>query len=475
MRFLSAQALLWTIRVCFLLVNFVSKNPVLAQSPQNIRTNLNQHILNTVSFSFNPIVEKILPSTVQIDVQKMSLNQASVPEAESIENLGVPRKRLSSGTGFLISPDGYIITNAHILRDAVQTSVTLFKNQEYVATIIGMDDLTDIAVIKIDGSDLDYAELGNSQACRIGDLVLAFGNPLNLQFTVTSGIISAIGRELDLINSDFALETFIQTDAAINPGNSGGPLVDMAGRVVGINTAIATKTGLNMGFGFAIPSNIIKKVSAELIQFGKINRAYFGVALLDVNSDIATALGLPKVQGVFIDDVFVDSPAERQGFAPMDVILKVNGIAVNHANQLQAEIARHSPGNGIDIQYIHDGKVQNRNVILASLPENNYLQSPKFERHRDEYLGITVREIRQIDRNDLSILVKKGIIISQIKKFSSAALAGLEVDDVIVSVDGVSMDDLEKFYAYLDKSVNAVFIFVILRDTQRFHFFLRRN
>lgn len=127
MRFLSAQALLWTIRVCFLLVNFVSKNPVLAQSPQNIRTNLNQHILNTVSFSFNPIVEKILPSTVQIDVQKMSLNQASVPEAESIENLGVPRKRLSSGTGFLISPDGYIITNAHILRDAVQTSVTLLK------------------------------------------------------------------------------------------------------------------------------------------------------------------------------------------------------------------------------------------------------------------------------------------------------------------------------------------------------------
>ncbi len=294
-------------------------------------------------YSFSNIVEKILPATARIDIQKrirhhndnfLAVNRNAVKEPK------ISLQKMSSGAGIIISPDGYIITNSHLVQDALKIDVTLYDKRHFAAKVVGRDGLTEVAVIKIDADKLDFARLGDSGACRVGDWVLAVGNPLNLKFTVTSGIISALGREIDIINNSYAIEAFIQTDAAINPGNSGGPLVNMNGEIIGINTAIATENGLNMGFGFAVPANLVRKISSELITSGKVERAYLGAAFLDVNADIAAAIGMTEIAGVFVDDVFTDSPAQQFGLKPMDVILSINGQKLNRANQLQFFIAK---------------------------------------------------------------------------------------------------------------------------------------
>ncbi|KAA3618035.1 MAG: PDZ domain-containing protein [Calditrichaeota bacterium] len=428
-------------------------------------------------YSFHSIIEKVLPATVGIEAQKPQTKTAKNLASDLFRNkkndTSNSLQKLSSGAGVIISPDGYIITNTHLINGAGKIVVNLFDNRHFIAETMGLDVLSEIAVIKITAPDLEYVRLGNSDQCLVGDRVLAVGNPLNLKFTVTSGIISAIGREVDIINHNYAVESFIQTDAAINPGNSGGPLINMVGEVIGINTAIATETGVNMGFGFAVPANIVRKISGELIKYGKIDRAYLGAAFLDVNSDIALALDLAKVEGVFVDDVFLNSPAEQFGLKPLDVILSINGTRINHANQLQAKIAKEMPGEKVWIELLRNQELINIAVELGSLAGIGLIQEPAGDMPESEYYGIRVRKLTAEDRYALNIDNSKGVLISKIKQHSPADLSGLKVDDIIISVDGTSVANEKDFYQKLDSFPREVLLVAVQRSQQRFHFFLR--
>ena len=285
------------------------------------------------------------------------------------QNPGTPRfdvdprnspMQRSSGTGFISSPDGYIITNNHVVAGADRLQVRLFDNRTYSATVVGRDPGTDVAVIKIDAHNLPAVTFGNSDSARVGEWVLAIGNPMGeeLSFTVTAGIISAKGRPLSGLNngSRYGIQDFIQTDAAINPGNSGGPLVNAEGRVIGINSAIASQTGSYEGYGFAIPSNLARRVVDELITHGKVNRAILGLAIRPIDPDDAAYVGLDAVKGVVVQDFSGgDSPAKRAGIRAGDVIVAIDGRPVEYVAQFQQAVAFRKPGEEAALTVMRKG------------------------------------------------------------------------------------------------------------------------
>jgi serine protease Do len=287
---------------------------------------------------------------------------------------GAPRRpqvERGSGSGFIVTPDGYILTNNHVVEGAEKVTVRLFDRREFDAKVIGADPLTDVAVVKIEAPRLTPAALGNSDNTRIGDWVLAIGNPLGeaFTFTVTSGIISGKGRRLDGLNTSRAgISDFIQTDAAINPGNSGGPLVNVRGEVIGINSAIASETGTYMGYGFAIPVNLVRVVMNQLIATGKVQRAALGIQVKDAGPNDAAYVGLKDIRGVVVGD-FPDenSPAKRAGLEQGDVIISVDGQAVSYVAQLQQLVGFRHPGETVKVEVARKGGV--RKVITVRLME----------------------------------------------------------------------------------------------------------
>ena len=269
----------------------------------------------------------------------------------------------ASGSGVVISPEGYIVTNNHVVQDAQEVTVNL--NQKiYPATIIGTDPSTDLAVIKIEGHGLNYSEFGNSDELRLGEWVLAVGNPLNLQSTVTAGIVSAKNRNIDLLTSSynpdekvFPIESFIQTDAAVNSGNSGGALVNKRGELVGINTAISSGTGYYTGYSFAVPSNIVKKVTYDLIKYGEVKRVQLGINIMDNNSEVQGLNNLSTNKGVVVTGVVADGNASNNGMKVKDIILAVGNQEVNSTSELQAKLAMYNPGDKVKIRLMR-GEVQ---------------------------------------------------------------------------------------------------------------------
>jgi serine protease Do len=273
-----------------------------------------------------------------------------------------PRYREGSGSGFIVSADGYILTNNHVVADADRVIVKLLDNREFNARVVGRDPTTDVAVIKIDADHLPTAVLGNSDATRVGEWALAIGNPLGFQFTVTAGIISAKGRALQgLVDGDqpqaaYAIQDFIQTDAAINPGNSGGPLVNVRGEVVGINSAIASQTGLYSGYGFAIPINLAHRVMNDLIATGHVERAILGVGIREISPEDADYVGLRQIRGVVVND-FTDknSPSRAAGILPGDVIVSLNDSTIDHVSQLQQMVGFRRPGETVHVTVVRRG------------------------------------------------------------------------------------------------------------------------
>ena len=280
---------------------------------------------------------------------------------------GTPRNRQGGGSGVIISKDGYILTNNHVVENAVSVKITLFDKREMDAEVVGTDPLTDLAVVKVEAKDLPEAFLGDSDKVKVGSWVMAIGNPLNyLTSTVTAGIVSAIGRNINIIQDNYGIEDFIQTDAAINPGNSGGALVDLNGAVIGINSAIATN-GFNasyIGYGFAIPINMAKSVAQDLIENGEVSRGYIGVSIKEVDAATAKALGLEKPMGIMIQNVVEDGAASKEDIVAGDVILKVDGREVNKPNELQSYIARKRAGNNVELLIFRDGDEIKRTVKL---------------------------------------------------------------------------------------------------------------
>lgn len=275
-------------------------------------------------------------------------------------------QRMASGSGVIITADGYIATNNHVIEDASKVEVVLDDKRKYDAKVIGTDPTTDLALLKIEGKDLDFVPYGNSDKVKIGQWVLAVGNPFDLTSTVTAGIVSAKGRNINILRgrSNLSIESFIQTDAAVNPGNSGGALVDLNGKLVGINTAIATNTGSYAGYSFAVPVDLAKKVMEDLAKFGEVRRALMGVNIQDVTAELAEEKGFDKIKGVFIAGVSPDGGAEKAGLKLGDVILSVDGTAVNSVAELQELVARHRPDESIDVVYLRDGNEKETSITL---------------------------------------------------------------------------------------------------------------
>lgn len=336
---------------------------------------------------------------------------------------------LSSGSGVIISNDGYIVTNNHVIDNSDYIEVILNDKRSYKAKLVGKDQSTDIALLKIDAGELPFLTYGNSDNLKVGEWVLAVGNPFNLNSTVTAGIISAKARDINILDNSFGIESFIQTDAAVNPGNSGGALVNNAGELIGVNTAIASKTGSFVGYSFAIPVNIVKKIINDIIEFGEVQRAYLNINIADINSEIAKELELDKIEGVFVADVHKDGAAELAGLLKGDIITKVESITVNTVAQLLEQISKYRPGDKINITVKREGKEKNYKVELR----NKFGNTDVVKTGEIEFLGAKLGEVPtnikrrlrlnfgvQITELNSGLLAKKGVregfIITSINK-----------------------------------------------------------
>jgi len=275
-----------------------------------------------------------------------------------------PRDQVGLGSGVIIRPDGYIVTNNHVIAGADLIEVTLENNRVYPAKLVGTDPATDIALIKIEAEDLPTVPLGNSDDLRLGEWVLAIGSPYDLRSTITAGIVSAKGRSMPNYDGQYRVESFIQTDAAVNPGNSGGALVNAAGELVGINTSIISRTGSYTGYSFAVPVNIVSKVVDDFIEFGEVQRAILGVSIIDVNAELAAQANLTDIDGVYVANVQKDSPAERGGLLQGDVIKEVNLNPVHNSAGLQEQVSRLRPGEKAVVTVLRDGR---QHEIIVSL------------------------------------------------------------------------------------------------------------
>jgi serine protease Do len=328
--------------------------------------------LQSLSEAFASVAEHVKPSVVYIKSGRKAQTDRNLPRMEvppGFERffrnfppmMQEPEFQESSGSGFIVSKDGYILTNNHVVDGSNQVTVRLLDRREFKAKVVGTDPNTDLAVLKIDAPNLTPAPLGSSGDARVGEWVLAVGNPLgeNLTFTVTSGIISAKGRTLALPGqSDRSIQDFIQTDAAINPGNSGGPLVSVRGEVIGVNSAIASQTGFYSGYGFAIPIDLARKVMDQIITDGRVHRAALGIMVRDASPNDAAYVGLPDIRGVLVEDFSNDSPARKSGIEPGDIIIAVDGKPVEYVGQLQQQVGFRKPGEKVKVQVARKGGVR---------------------------------------------------------------------------------------------------------------------
>ncbi|MCS6928810.1 MAG: trypsin-like peptidase domain-containing protein [Saprospiraceae bacterium] len=345
----------------------------------------------------------------------------------------------SSGSGVILSPDGYIATNHHVIENSRSIKVTLADKRVFEARVVGSDPSTDIALLKIDAIDLPFLLFGNSDSVRVGEWVLAVGNPFNLESTVTAGIVSAKGRNINILGGPASIESFIQTDAAVNPGNSGGALVNTLGELIGINTAIVTESGSYEGYSFAIPSNLVQKVVRDLREFGEVHRAFLGIHIEDLDSEVARDLGLPNAEGVRITRVNPHSAAADAGLRVDDVILSINNVAIRRTPELQEYIGRMRPGERIAIEYWRNGMrrrtyamLKDRNNSTASIPRATGLEFVQD-------LGFELRELTAEERQRLRI---KGAMVVSVRKGSIVYETNMVPGYVITSVNGNRVSNL---------------------------------
>ncbi|RKY91223.1 MAG: trypsin, partial [Ignavibacteriae bacterium] len=365
---------------------------------------------SSFSQSFIEVAETVTPTIVQITV--VSERQNPHNDWFFFPFKDMPQEQRGSGSGIIISEDGYIITNNHVVENANKVSVGLYDKRRFDATVIGTDPLTDLAVIKIDADDLPVAYLGDSDNLKVGQWVMAIGNPLSLSSTVTAGIVSAIGRgQLGLIRDSYGVENFIQTDAAINPGNSGGALVDLSGSVIGVNSAIAAGgSGTYIGYGFAIPINLAKAVAKDLIAHGKVSRGYIGVNIGEVDNAIAKSLGMDKPRGIIIQGIVEGGAASESDLSAGDVILKIDGREVNRPNELQSYVAAKTAGTTVTLTLFRDGEEITREITLKKRDTETSLEpaSDKINEESNENsststasfddIGLTVKNLTEKER-----------------------------------------------------------------------------
>jgi serine protease Do len=416
--------------------------------------------------SYAPVVEHVMPAVVTIRVEKraqMVPTDQQIPDDFLRRFFGgqmpqqMPRGHRMPrgvergvGSGVIVTQDGYILTNNHVVDGADTVKVELPDSRAFTAKVVGTDPATDLAVVKIDAKSLPTLPLGDSDAAKVGDVVLAVGNPLDVGETVTSGIISAKGRQTP--DGSDSYQDFIQTDAPINHGNSGGALVNTSGQLIGINSQILSPADVNIGLGFAIPSNMAKNVMNQLIKTGHVRRAKLGVLVQHVTPDMATALGLPSAEGALVSQVDSGSPAARAGLKQGDVIVEFNGKKVNDSNQLRNEVASSQPGSTATLKVLRNGHPETVSATLAELPSSKDHLASRGEHRGDGQFGMTVEPLT----SDLAEQVgvpsgTQGVVVTGVDPDGAAADAQLQEGDVIEKVDGRAVKTADELKSALDR------------------------
>lgn len=414
-----------------------------------------------ISKDFTTVAKKAIPAVVSIKVSNNSSQSDLSDDMDDSDDDDIlkfffgPRKNhdhkepvMGQASGFIISPEGYLLTNSHVVKNVNTINVTLNDGREYSAKVVGVDPNTDIALLKIDADKLPYIQLGNSDQLDIGQWVVAIGNPLGLQASLTVGVVSAKGRNnLDLAN----IEDFIQTDAAINRGNSGGPLLNLEGQVVGMNTAIVTNTGGGgyMGIGFAIPSNMLKHIMEQLKTSGSVTRGFIGVTLQNIDQNLAHAFNLNQMGGALISDVTKDSPAEKAGLKQGDIVQSYNSLHVSNIASLRNAIALMPPGAEIKLSVLRNGKNLEVPVVIGTFPTS----SPKAVSLRSgNKLGFEVQDLTPDVARTLGLPEDSGVVINKVIPGSAASWAGLKKGALIIAVNQKYIRNVEEFTVALEQT-----------------------
>ena len=415
-------------------------------------------LLEKQNKAYERIAEAVTPAVVYIRTESVNKVQQSpfLNDPFFRQFFGnvfpqIPReeRQHALGSGVIVSPDGYLVTNNHMVQRASTIEVQLRDKRSFKGKVVGADPDTDLAVVKIDGKDLPTAPLGDSSSLHVGDIVMAFGNPFNFTFSVTRGSVSAIGRPGSALNK---LENFIQTDAAINPGNSGGALVNVRGQVIGINTFIVSgnsgpgSEGSFLGLGFAIPSNTVKHVMEDLVKTGKVSRGYLGVSLAILDDKMARGFKLPDTSGALVNDVTPDSPADKAGIKNGDVIRKLDGQRVEGRDELTASVTSMNPGTTVTLEVFRDGKPMNIKVTLGERPANLTARGSPRGPSEGTLRGVSVQNLTPDLREQLGAPASvKGVVISEVDPNSPAAQQGLQAGVIIQSINRQAVNSVADF------------------------------
>ncbi len=389
------------------------------------------------------IAKTVKPAVVNITVkvapERAGRGPRGMPEEfrEFFRRFGPPQERQhpmqGRGSGFVINPQGYILTNNHVVDEAAEVQVTLSDGREFTAKVVGKDPKTDIALVKIDGvTDLPAAPLGESSTLQVGEPVMAIGNPFGLEQTVTTGIVSAVGRVI----GGGPYDDFIQTDASINPGNSGGPLVNAKGEVIGINSAIFSRTGGSIGIGFAVPINMAKFVAPQLAERGQVTRGWLGVTIQPLTPDLAKSFGISQMDGALVSSVREDTPAARAGVKAGDVIVEFDGQRITRTTDLTRAVAATPVGKSATMKVIREGRPVTLSPTVARLDDReDVAESESGGTHKRERLGLTVEPLTPELAQELGVSQKRGLVVREVQDGSPADEAGIRPGDVIVEVD----------------------------------------
>jgi serine protease Do len=402
--------------------------------------------------SYSDVVKRVAPSVVkitsEIKAKRVRMNGADnpafndpmfrqffggrLPEMQSPAQTGL-------GSGVIISADGYIVTNNHVVEGTDLLTVTLDDGRELTAKVVGRDPLTDIAVVKVDAKDLPAVTFADTNKLEVGDRVLAIGNPFGIGETVTSGIVSAKGRRVGILSDVKGFENFIQTDAAINPGNSGGALIDIDGRVIGINTAILSRSGGFQGVGLAVPANLVSQVAEGLVKNGKVVRGFLGVNVQDITPALADSFGLKNRAGALVAEVTPDSPAAKAGLKEGDVITAFNGETVADANRLTLGVTAIAPGTKVNLDVLRDGKIERLAATTGERPNRNGGRSAESATPADDegvLNGVAVEDLTPDARREMNLPARlKGAVVSEVSPDSASARAGVSAGDVILEIN----------------------------------------
>jgi serine protease Do len=363
-----------------------------------------------------------------------------------------PTPAMSSGSGVIISDDGYIVTNNHVVANSDKVEVTLNDKRTFTARVIGTDPSTDIALLKVDEKNLPYVSFGNSDDVKVGEWVLAVGNPFNLTSTVTAGIVSAKSRNIHILpDQQFPIESFIQTDAAVNPGNSGGALVNTTGSLIGINTAIASNTGAYTGYSFAIPVNMVKKVVDDLLEYGNVQRGFIGVSIRDIDSQLASEKELKALNGVYVAGLSEGGAAETAGIKEGDIIIKVAGMPVNSSPELQEQVGKFRPGDKVDVTLLRSGNEKNVMVTLRNKDGNTKIV-------KNEMVSLLGAEFEAVSKEEaLKLGIKNGVKITKLNG-GKLRSAGIREGFIIESIDNKMVMSTDDIVASLQNKKGGVLI-----------------